>query len=109
MTSCGLKVSKGDANFGIGKNIHPGLEKAEVTRRLNSLEIGGVKPEISDIAEVPILKILAPDGKTEVEAVEKLSISFSNGSVGRLYLCERVVSTFYFDKMGKLITWMTDC
>lgn len=91
------------------KEHSPGFRKSGSHQALKFVRDRGVKPEISDIAEVPILKILAPDGKTEVEAVEKLSISFSNGSVGRLYLCERVVSTFYFDKMGKLITWMTDC
>jgi len=110
LASCGLKVSKGDVNSGISKGIHVGSDKAEIIKYLDSLEVNGVKPVRSDyIREAPGYTVIAPDGKTEVEAIGKVSVSFSNGVGGGFYFCESVVSIFYFDRSDKLITWVTDC
>jgi hypothetical protein len=109
LSSCGLRVTKGDAYQTISKVIRVGADRAEVLRFIESLEVNGVKPSSNGYipAKSPYT-VVAPHGK-KVEVAGDVAIFFENGASGHFFFCPSVFAIFYFDKSGKLITYVIDC
>ena len=110
LAACTPRVNKINLGDKMRREVRVGLDVAEVGKYLQSLEVNGVKPNMT-----PYVRSNSPytvpgfDGK-ETEAVGSISASFNNGLAGRGWgFCPEAFVIFYFDQSDKLVRYVVDC
>jgi hypothetical protein len=110
LAACTPRVNKSNLGDKLRREVRVGVDVTEVEKYLQSLEVNGVKPNIT-----PYLRSNLPytvpgfDGK-QTEVVGSMSASFNNGLAGRGWgFCPEAFVIFYFDQSDKLARYVVDC
>ena len=110
LAACTSRVNKGNLGDKMRREVRVGVDVADMEKYLQSLEVNGVKPNIT-----PYVRSNSPytvpgfDGK-DTEVVGSMSASFNNGLAGRGWgFCPEAFVIFYFDQSDKLVRYVVDC
>ena len=110
LTSCSLRVTKGDVAQAVSKDLKLGADKEKVIKYLHSLKVNGVGAAVGEYVPNTLRDdvVVAPDGKGLIYDGH-VAASFDNGVRGVLLFCEAVFVTCFFDENGRLIMYHVDC
>lgn len=101
-TSC-REATNIDVLNRLEKDIQPGLDKTEILKYIDTLEINGIKAEPSRFVKNDEKTKIPVNGK-DVEFDSEITVSFPSKGV---FYCGSF-AIFYFDESGKLLRYVVD-
>jgi hypothetical protein len=110
LAACTARVNKSNLGEKMRREVRVGVDMTEVEKYLQSLEVNGVKPNITPYVRSNLPYTVPGFYGKETEVVGSMSASFNNGLAGRGWgFCPEAFVIFYFDQSDKLVRYVVDC